>query len=114
MPSKDVQLLRDIQENIERVKRFIGSQTEVEFKADDKTFYSVVRALEIISEATRNLSDDVKGRHSSIDWNSIRNAGNVYRHAYPLVSEERVWDTATNHLDALGTVVLAELARLDK
>jgi uncharacterized protein with HEPN domain len=55
--------------------------------ADRKTLYAVIRALEIISEATRRLPDEMKARHASIDWTAVAAAGNVYRHEYEGVDE---------------------------
>jgi len=48
------------------------------FRAERKTVYAVVRALEIISEASRRLPDELLRRHPEIDWAAIAAAGNVY------------------------------------
>ena len=69
MPSKDPgQRLQDILDNIEALRRFIDGMDFEAFVADQKTFYAVTRALEIISEASRRLPADVKAAHSSINW----------------------------------------------
>ena len=57
------------------------------FAQDRKTVYAVVRALEIISEASRRLPTEITGRHAEIDWVAIAAAGNVYRHEYEAVDE---------------------------
>ena len=103
--------LKDILENIGFAGEFIGSMSVEEFSVDKLTFYATTRALEIISEASRYLSNALKARHPSIDWIAVRDAGNVYRHGYEYVTEERVWDTATKSLVPLKAVVLEELAR---
>lgn len=41
------------------------------FRADRKTVYAVVRALEIISEASRRLPDELFRRHPEIDWAAV-------------------------------------------
>ena len=81
-----------------------------EFAADLKTIYATVRALEIISEASRHLPEDLKARHPEIDWIAVRDAGNVYRHACEMVTEQRIWDTVVIHLAPLEQAVLRELA----
>jgi uncharacterized protein with HEPN domain len=112
MPSeRDRQWLKDIRDNIVFAREFIGSKTFEEFAGSRLTFYATTRALEIISEASRRLSSELKSRQSAIDWVSVRDAGNVYRHEYEYVTEERVWDTATKSLASLEIVVLEELAR---
>ena len=51
-----------------------------DFARDRKTVYAVARALEIISEASRRLPDELKTRHPEIDWPAVAAAGNIYRH----------------------------------
>jgi uncharacterized protein with HEPN domain len=69
MPSKNSgQRLRDILENLDAIQTFTAGIGFAAFIADRKTLYAVTRALEIISEASRRLPDDLKGRHPEIDW----------------------------------------------
>lgn len=115
MPSKDPgQRLQDIIDNIEAVSRFIAGMGFESFVADQKTFYAVVRALEIISEASRRLPADLKARNQSIDWRSIAAAGNIYRHEYEAVVPAVVWHTATQQLGPLAAVARTELTEIDK
>ena len=102
--------LSDILHNIVRARLFIGEMTFEQFAADEKTIYATVRALEIISEGSRHLPDDLKARHSSVDWVAVRDAGNVYRHAYESVTERRIWDTVILSLSDLEAAVRKELA----
>jgi uncharacterized protein with HEPN domain len=60
--------------------------------ADPRTVYAVTRCLEIISEASRRLPDDLKARHPSIAWKDMAGAGNIYRHDYEDVAAQHVWD----------------------
>ena len=101
--------LADIRHNIVLAHSFIGTMTFEQFAADTMIFYATTRALEIISEASRFLPDDLKARHAGVDWVSVRDAGNVYRHAYDIVTEKRVWDTVTKALGPLERAVLHEL-----
>lgn len=49
--------LSDILTNMAQARSFIGSMTYDEFTADRKTSYAVVRCLEIIGEATKNVPE---------------------------------------------------------
>jgi uncharacterized protein with HEPN domain len=71
----------------------------------------VTRALEIISEASRRLPEELKGRHPEVDWLAVAAAGNVYRHEYEEVDEAIVWHTVRHDLGALRQVAAAELQR---
>lgn len=77
-----------------------------------KTVYAVVRALEIVSEASRRLPDKLLHRHPEIDWVAIAAAGNVYRHEYESVDEALIWHTIQHDLAALRSVAEEELLRL--
>ncbi len=74
-------------------------------------FYAVTRALEIISEASRRLPETFHDEHPEIPWAQIIGLGNVYRHAYHFVRYDLVWETATEHLEPLLQVVVAEIER---
>jgi uncharacterized protein with HEPN domain len=100
-----------IRDNIGHARDFITGMDFDTFAADQKTVYATMRALEIISEASRHLPEELKARHPAIDWVAVRDAGNVYRHAYELVTEQRLWDTVTKHLAPLERAVLDELSR---
>ena len=81
MPSKNpTWRLHDILENIDAIPGFIDGLDFAAFPCDRKTVYAVTRDLEIVSEAVRRLPDELKNRHTGIDWTSIAAAGNVYRH----------------------------------
>jgi uncharacterized protein with HEPN domain len=107
----DESRLRDILENIEAIRGFVAGRTFADFTADRMLNYAVTRALEIISEASRHLPDDLKSRRPEIPWRAIAAAGNVYRHAYRAVDSRTIWHTATAQLGALEAVVRAELDR---
>ena len=103
--------LDGIRINIEAIRAFVDGMTYKSFAADLRTFYAVTLALEIISEASRRLPDDLKARYPGVPWRAVQDAGNVYRHTYNKISAEIVWDTALEQLDGLWEFVRLELGR---
>ena len=84
MPSKNpAQRLEDI----DAIAAFIAQLDLAAFRVDRKTVYAVVRALEIVPEASRRLPDELRNRHREIDWAAVAASGNVYRHEYEAVDE---------------------------
>ena len=81
--------LTDIGYHIAKAQSFVEGMSYETFRDDDLRFYATTRCLEIISEATRRLPDELKERHSSIPWQEIAAAGNVYRHEYDHVAPGR-------------------------
>jgi uncharacterized protein with HEPN domain len=112
MPSKPADTaLRDILHHIDLAAKFSAGFDRASFKHDLKTVYAVTRCLEIISEASRRLPDDVKARHPAIGWKQMASAENVYRHDYEDVAAEFVWETVERALPPLRAVIETELKR---
>jgi uncharacterized protein with HEPN domain len=102
--------LNDILHNIDLAESFMASLDYDAFHQDRLRVYGVTRCLEIISEASRRLPDDMKARHPSIEWKEMAAAGNIYRHEYEEVAERRVWNTVRVALPPLRAAVESELA----
>jgi uncharacterized protein with HEPN domain len=105
--------LIDIQHHIALAQNFAAGLTYESFKDDMLRLYAVTRCLEIISEASRRLPEDLKARHPAIEWREMAASGNFYRHEYEDVAARRVWDTVQNHLPPLRAVIERELATLN-
>src|SRR5436190_17148312 len=103
--------LRDILHHIDLAANFSAGFDRASFKDDIRTVYAVTRCLEIISEASRRLPDDLKARHPAIAWKQMAGAGNVYRHDYEDVAAEFVWETVGRALPPLRGVIEVELNR---
>jgi uncharacterized protein with HEPN domain len=115
MPSErtDVALL-DILHHVDLATNFVQGFDRETFVDDIRTVYAVTRCLEIISEASRRLPENLKARHPEIAWNEMAGAGNVYRHDYEDVAARVVWDTVEHALPPLRVVIEVEVARLQK
>jgi uncharacterized protein with HEPN domain len=112
MPSKSVDTaLRDILHHIDLAANFSAGFDRASFKHDLRTVYAVTRCLEIISEASRRLPDQLKAGHPAISWKQMAGAGNVYRHDYEDVAAEFVWETVMRALPPLRTVIEVEFKR---
>jgi uncharacterized protein with HEPN domain len=111
MPSEVEQsALRDILRQIELAERFTKGHDFRSFQNDELHLYAATRCLEIISEASRRLSDELKRRHPNIPWRNIAGAGNIYRHDYQDVAALRIWDAVQFALPTLRNVIEQELS----
>jgi uncharacterized protein with HEPN domain len=104
--------LRDILRQINLAEQFTRDQNYEKFQEDILRLYAVTRCLEIISEASRRLSEPLKARHPRIAWKEMAGAGNVYRHNYEDVAARRVWETVQLSLPPLRTAVESELSSM--
>jgi len=111
MPARSsVPRLTDIVEAIERVRSIIASLTLEAFEADWQKQWLVERGVEIISEASRRLNDDLKARYPEIPWPKVAGIGNVLRHNYESIAAPVMWTLVRDDLPALERVCRDELA----
>jgi uncharacterized protein with HEPN domain len=103
--------LLHIRDNIVLARKFIEGLDYEAFRDNHLVFYGVTRCLEIISEASRRLPDEMKARHPDIPWAEMAGAGNIYRHDYEDVQQRLVWGTVHRRFAALLAAVEFELAR---
>lgn len=96
-----VDYLRDILDAIDKAEQFTEGMNLSAFEADDKTIFSVIRALEIIGEATKKLPDSLTGRHPEIPWREIAGMRDKVVHDYFGVNIRRVFETIRQDLPAL-------------
>ena len=111
-PSNPQAYLFHIRDNVTLARSFVDGLDYVRFRDNQLVFYAVTRALEIISEASRRLPDEMKARHPEIPWIDMAGAGNVYRHDYEDVQQRAVWVTVQKDLPPMLAVVERELRLL--
>jgi uncharacterized protein with HEPN domain len=102
--------LTDIIEASERLRAKLAHQTFEAFEQDWEARRVGGRGLEIIFEASRRLTDQIKGRHPAIPWRKVAGIGNVLRHDYDSVAAPVIWALVQNDLAPLEQACRAELA----
>lgn len=103
--------LVDIVDAIARVRGLLGDMPLEAFKVDWEKQWAIERGVEIISEASRRLSSEIKARHLDIPWQKVAGIGNVLRHDYESVSAPVMWKLVREDLLELDRVCREELAR---
>ena len=101
-------LLEDIHASLEKVERYTSGLNKETFLADDKTLDAVVRNLEIVGEAVRQLPETFKEEHPEVPWWQIAGMRNRIVHDYFGVDEEIIWQVIEKSVPALKQQV-AEL-----
>jgi len=97
--------LTDIGDAIERIERYVTGLSRDAFVNDRLRRDAVERCIEIISEASRRVPEDLKARHPMIPWARIAAIGNVFRHEYDEVSPTLVWEVVSMHLPTLKIAI---------
>jgi len=105
MPPSVEDRLRDILEAIVEIEALLAGYDLARFTADKTHRMATERYLEVICEAARRLTDNVKNGAPNIDWQGMVDFGNRLRHAYHATDVGIVWAIVQNHLPPLKTFV---------
>lgn len=97
--------LSDIDQNIEKAIDFVEGLTFDQFCQDQKTLYAVVRAIEIIGEAVKNIPDEIREQYPEVPWSSMAKMRDKLAHQYFGINENVVWDTVQNDLPELKPLI---------
>lgn len=82
MPRKVGHVIHDILEAIDRIQQVTSGKTLQEFESSWQLRWLVQRAIEIISEASRGIPDNLTRTRPDIPWQKVRGIGSVLRHEY--------------------------------
>ena len=90
--------LYDIYESIQRIEEYISSITEKEFEDNTEKQDAVIRRLEIIGEAAKNVPPELRQKYAEVPWRKMTGMRDVVIHEYFGISANAVWQTATTDL----------------
>ncbi len=107
-------LLDDSLASIEKIERYIADMDREQFLDDEKTIDAVVRNLEIIGEATRQLPDEFTAKHSHIPWRQMAGLRNRIVHAYFGLDLDLIWAIIQTDLPRLQQQVQALIDNTDE
>lgn len=101
MPRENEDYLKDLLDAVEKIQNFIRDLEFEDFKGDDKTKFAVIRGLEIIGEATKHVSEEVRIKYPEVPWKEMAGMRDILAHDYFGVDEETVWLTAKEKIPQL-------------
>ncbi len=97
--------LKDILDSIEKVNQFIQDMNYMEFKQDDKTIYAVIRAIEILGEASKQIPKEMKRIFPDVPWREMAGMRDKLIHNYFGINIEVVWKTAIQDIPPLKPLI---------
>lgn len=109
-----IDYLRDMFENANRAIQFTEGMDFETFRKDEKTVYAVIRAVEIIGEATRNIPDDIRVKYPEIPWRDAADMRNKLVHRYFGINLEVIWQTLSEDLPMLANALREIIRREEK
>jgi uncharacterized protein with HEPN domain len=106
--------LYDIIECCERAADYIHGVSEEDYQLNLMLQDALVRNIEVVGEAVRNLSQEVKDAYPQIAWSQIARMRDKIAHHYFRINLDVVWKTATDDLPALRPQIEAIYEKLEE
>lgn len=113
MPRPVSARLDDISVRIAHIESLLADRTIDDVRKDQFAVAALERFLEVISEASRHLPDDMKDTCPEIPWRRIADLGNLIRHAYQHIDIELLWAICTDDIGPLKDAVAALTTPID-
>ena len=106
--------LQDILDAATKARQFMEHVVFEAFCDNDEKVFAVIRALEIIGEAAKNIPKSIRGRYTEIPWEDIVGMRNKVIHDYFGVDLEVIWKTLHEDLPPLQAAIAKVLEDLKK
>ena len=106
--------LQDVIDAMNKGMEFVEDTEYENFIRDDKTIFAVIRAIEIIGEAIKNIPADVRGEYPEIPWREMAGMRDKLIHGYSGVKPVRIWETVKEEIPPLKPLFDKILNDLEK
>lgn len=93
--------LHDMWDAARKAEKFVQGCTFEQFSSNDEKVFAVIRALEIIGEASKRIPAQVRRGYPGLPWKEIAGMRDKLIHGYFGVNLQRVWDTIHQDLPVL-------------
>jgi uncharacterized protein with HEPN domain len=107
-------LVRDMLRAIDKVGRYTEGMDAASFAADEVVVDAVIRNLEVLGEAARNVPGVVREAHPEIPWRRMVGFRNIVAHVYFGVDLENVWKIVSENVPPVRPALEALLGELEK
>jgi len=109
MSRDEIMYLQDIAESCEKILRFTAGLSQSDLMRDEKTYDAVIRNLEIIGEAAKHISANLRKRLPDIQWRKAAGLRDMLAHAYFGIDNDILWDVVQNKVPPLANATRAFL-----
>lgn len=96
-----LEYLCHIQDEADYLMERVKGLTQDEFKSNETLRRAFVRSLEIIGEAAKQLSPQIRGKYNQIEWKAVAGMRDKLIHSYFGVDYDIVWDVVTKKIPLL-------------
>jgi uncharacterized protein with HEPN domain len=105
--------IKDILQNMEDAEMFISGQTYDDFVLDKKTVNAVIRSIEVIGEAAKNIPEGIPEKYPTIPWKEMAGMRDKVIHFYFGVDLELVWISVKESIPSIRPLLEDILQELE-
>ena len=114
MKKKELIFISHILDSISKIEYFMYDITKEHFCDNEEKQSAVIRQIEIIGEAVKNLSTEFKKQNENIEWSKIAGTRDKIIHHYFKVDIDLVWDIIKKDIPSLKVKIQKIKEELEK
>jgi len=105
--------LGDMLVAVERITSYTSGLTYAEFRSDTRTVDAVVRNLEVLGEAAKQVSEAIRSKRPNIEWRKLAGLRDILIHGYFGIDLDIIWDIVDTKLAPLMDQLSSLIRQLD-
>ena len=109
---QDYIYLEHILENIKKIEDSVKGVSKLKFDKDSLLIDGTLRRLEIVGEAVKNISEEIRNKYPNIEWRKIAGMRDILIHSYFKVDLDLVWGILNDNIPKLKKFILEILKDL--
>ena len=105
--------VKDILQNMLEAEEFIEGMSYEQFISDKRTLNAVLRSIEVIGEAAKNIPDEIRAQYPDIPWKEMAGMRDKVIHFYFGVDKEVIWFVVKDRIPAIRPLIEKALKEIE-